>query len=180
MSDKRPAILYAGRVSREKGLARLQEISAELYAAASGAPPIVVGDGPMLPELKAQCPDAVFMGSLQHDEVGLAMASADVFLFPSETDTAGNVVLEAQACGLPALVTDVGGPRENIDHGITGFVCRSRDTRHFCDRLETLLTTPERRAAMSAAARARMLTRSWVASLAPLYASIAQSVTRWR
>ena len=81
---------------------------------------VVVGDGPLPRELAAACPDAVFTGMLGRDAVAEAFASADLFVFPSRTDTAGNVVLEAQASGLPVLVSDAGGPRENIivgDHG---------------------------------------------------------------
>lgn len=180
VSDSRPALMYAGRISREKGVLRLEQIDAELYARRVAFRLIVVGDGPALLELKARCPDAVFTGHLEHNDVGLAMASADIFLFPSETDTAGNVVLEAQASGLPVLVSDAGGPRENIADGATGFVCRAGDIRQFCDRLEVLLRCSQRRADMSVAARRLMLTRSWTASLTPLYASyrsLAMSVT---
>ena len=117
VGDKRPAILYAGRVSHEKGLALMAPIDSLLYRQRVPYKLIVAGDGPMMPELRSACPDAVFLGRLPHDEMGAAMASADLFLFPSDTETAGNVVLEAQACGLPVLVSAKGGPREQIVDG---------------------------------------------------------------
>src|SRR5262249_9003403 len=116
-SDARPAILYAGRLSREKGLATLASVSKHLNFAGVRHRLVLVGDGPLRKELEARCPDAIFMGTLSPDDVAVAMASADVFVFPSLTDTAGNVVLEAQASGLPVLVSQTGGPRENLSPG---------------------------------------------------------------
>src|SRR5262245_29362304 len=124
VSDERPAVIYVGRVSKEKGLEMLKPFSRFLEYAGVPHRLIVVGDGPMRPELQSQCPDAVFTGTLRQDEVAVAMASADFMLFPSRTDTAGNVVLEAQASGLPVLVSDAGGPRENVRPAESGFVCR--------------------------------------------------------
>ena len=70
--------------------------------------------------LEAALPDAVFTGVLDRDGVADACASSDMFLFPSRTDTAGNVVLEAQASGLPVLATNAGGPQENVVDGESG------------------------------------------------------------
>ena len=71
-----------------------------------------VGDGPFLPELRQKVPRGIFTGALHGEELSQAYASADLFVFPSTTDTYGNVVIEALASGLPALVSDQGGPRE--------------------------------------------------------------------
>ena len=95
------------------------------------------------------------------------MASSDLFIFPSRTDTAGNVVLEAQACGLPVLVTDEGGPHENMIDGETGFVCR--DLRAFARRCVELIWTPDQRQHLSRQARADAQTRRWDSALEPLY-----------
>jgi glycosyltransferase involved in cell wall biosynthesis len=122
VSADRPALLYVGRVSREKGLHLLPAIGAALEARGLRHRLVIAGDGPMRRELAAACPDAVFLGSLGRDAVADAFASADLFVFPSTTDTAGNVVLEAQASGLPVVVSDRGGPRENIDPDSSGLV----------------------------------------------------------
>jgi glycosyltransferase involved in cell wall biosynthesis len=95
------------------------------------------------------------------------MASSDVFVFPSRTDTAGNVVLEAQASGLPVLVSDAGGPRENLRDAETGFVCSGFED--FAARADDLLRHAAKRAAMGIAARQYALTRGWQSALAPLY-----------
>jgi len=174
VSEHRPALLYAGRVSREKDLALLPYVMAELCDRQCAYRLIVVGSGPMLPELRAACPDAVFTGTLSHDEVAIAMASADAFIFPSTTDTAGNVVLEAQACGLPVIVSDRGGPRENMHDGLTGLVCEAGRVDVFADAAEQL-AKPDRRARFSAAARRYAAGRSWEQSLAPLWALYRQA-----
>ena len=109
VSDRRPALLYVGRVSREKGLLLLPAISDRLYKLGIEHRCIVVGDGPLLPTLRDALPEAVFTGALSRQAVAEAFASADCFVFPSTTDTAGNVVLEAQASGLPVIVSGSGG-----------------------------------------------------------------------
>jgi glycosyltransferase involved in cell wall biosynthesis len=87
-----------------------------------------------------------------------------VFVFPSTTDTFGNVVLEAQASGLPAIVTDQGGPCENIANGKTGLIVKGESRRALYKAMETLVRQPERRAAMGRAAHAAMANRSFEAA----------------
>jgi glycosyltransferase involved in cell wall biosynthesis len=169
VSDRRPAILYAGRISSEKGLSLLESIGSLLHRHGVAHRFVLVGEGPLSQELRERLPDAVFTGRLAHPEVAVAMASADMFLFPSDTDTAGNVVLEALACGLPVLVSNIGGPRESVGHGETGFVCRSADTLDFASRAQQLLNNRGLRASMSQRARAYALGRTWKASLEPLF-----------
>jgi glycosyltransferase involved in cell wall biosynthesis len=101
--------------------------------------------------------------------VAVAMASADLFVFPSRTDTLGNVVLEAQACGMPVLVSDAGGPRENILDGESGFVCREDGALAMPVRALQLASDRSRRVAMGDAARQYALGRSWSHAMAPLY-----------
>jgi glycosyltransferase involved in cell wall biosynthesis len=167
--ERRPAVLYVGRVSREKDLGMLPALLSALHARQCPHRLIVVGGGPMLPELQSACPDAVFTGTLAHDDVAVAMASSDIFVFPSTTDTAGNVVLEAQASGLPVVVSDRGGPCENLLRGESGIVCRGGDVASFATALQDL-SDPVRRVAFSAAARRYAESRSWEESLEPVYA----------
>lgn len=178
VSDDRPALLYAGRLSREKGLALLVRLGGLLDAHRIPHRFVLAGHGPMADALRRALPEAVFTGVVDHAAMGEIMASADVFLFPSDTDTAGNVVLEAQACGLPVLVTDRGGPRENIRDGETGFVCGAGSERDFCWRVAQLLADPERRRAMGRSARAFASARAWPEALEPLFASYRESLQR--
>jgi glycosyltransferase involved in cell wall biosynthesis len=164
-----PIVAYVGRLSREKGLDVLPAISRSLLTHGQPHRLLFVGDGPMRAELEAACPDAIFTGTVAHDHVPALLASADVFWFPSRTDTFGNVVLEAQACGLPVIVTDEGGPCEAVRHGETGLVCGARGPFTFTLALSWLLRDATRRAQMGAAARRYALSRSWSLALEPLF-----------
>jgi glycosyltransferase involved in cell wall biosynthesis len=110
-------LLYVGRVASEKN------IEAFLSAKAEGRK-IVVGDGPELAKLRRQFPDAVFTGELSGDRLAEAYASADVFVFPSLTDTFGIVLLEAMASGLPVAAYPVTGPKDVVMDAVTGSLNR--------------------------------------------------------
>jgi len=169
VSGARPAVLYVGRISKEKGLDLLPRIEAALLRHGVDHRMILVGDGPMRAGLERTLRDAVFTGTLSPPGVAEAMASADLFLFPSDTDAAGNVVLEAQACGLPVVISARGGPREYIRPDETGIVCPSGDAERFGYVAAALLRNPQRRRAMAEAARTHALTMRWESALAPLY-----------
>ena len=98
------------------------------------------------------------------------MASADLLLWPGEASTAGLVLLEAQASGLPVLAASGGNAREHIRPGHSGVVCRSDDVLGFCARASELLTDAGRRRLMGEAARRFAQSRSWPASLERVYA----------
>jgi glycosyltransferase involved in cell wall biosynthesis len=98
----------------------------------------------------------------------------DVFAFPSRTDTYGNVVLEALASGVPAVVTDGGGPRFIIRQGETGFV--ARDLQEFVTCAQTLATQPGQLQMMRAAARSRAMTASWDTVFESVYVAYERSL----
>lgn len=168
VAEKRPALLYVGRVSREKGLDALPVLQERLHAQGLEHRFIIVGEGPMLAELRARMPDAVFTGGLSRKAVAQVFASADFFVFPSCTDTAGNVVLEAQASGLPVAVTSRGGPRENMVDGVTGRVCGETAEEWIAGVVDLVRNQPQRDR-MGKAAREYALTRTWSRALEPLY-----------
>lgn len=103
----RPILLSVGRVAIEKNLEDF--LSAEVAGTK-----VVVGDGPALADLKVRYPDAVFTGSLNGAELAQAYAAADIFVFPSKTDTFGLVMIEALACGVPVAGYGVPGPLDII------------------------------------------------------------------
>jgi glycosyltransferase involved in cell wall biosynthesis len=152
-------LLYVGRISREKDLDLLVHLAGRL-----GDRPAClafVGDGPYMAELRNLLPEAIFTGTLRGAELAVAYASADLFVFPSTTDTFGNVVIEAQASGLPVIVSDRGGPKDLVQDGVTGIVTRALDGEDFCLGVLSLLDHPDRLAAMAAAARKSVESRSW-------------------
>lgn len=154
-----PVFLYVGRVSKEKN------IEAFLKADLPGRK-VLVGDGPQLPALRRTYPDALFTGPKSDAELAQCYASADVFVFPSRTDTFGLVLLEAMASGLPVAAYPVTGPLDLVKHGETGV-------------LNEDLGAAARAALMldRAAARAHALTFSWKAA-AQLFLNNIQAATR--
>lgn len=154
-------LLYVGRVSREKNLdvatAAYEKIRAE------GLPVrlLIVGEGPYLRELRKLVPDACYTGYLRGSELATAYASSDIFIFPSTTDTFGNVVLEAQAAGLPCVVSNLGGPSELVEHGADGFVTRAFDVGSFADAVRVLCKDSALRKEMGAKGRERVQNRDW-------------------
>jgi glycosyltransferase involved in cell wall biosynthesis len=169
VADNRPALLYVGRISREKGLGLLPAVSRRLHAMRFEHRVIVAGEGPMLDTLTREMPDAVFTGVLSREAVAEVFASSDLFVFPSRTDTAGNVVLEAQASGLPVVISGEGGPRENMIAGATGVVCHAEDPDRWARAIAGVLSDRPRQAAMARGAREYAMTRRWPAALQPLY-----------
>jgi len=127
-------MLFAGRLSAEKGLRDLTEVIAAARARlaalhdAAGAPPVVLafaGTGPMEAELRAAHPDALFLGWLGPNALADAFAASDLLVLPSWFDTFSCVLLEGMACGLPAVVYDTKGPRDLVRDGVCGYHARS-------------------------------------------------------
>jgi glycosyltransferase involved in cell wall biosynthesis len=178
VSDRRPALLYVGRVSKEKQLLLLPAVQNRLHRMGVEHRFVIAGGGPLLPELKTLMPEAVFTGPLSREAVADAFASSDLFVFPSRTDTAGNVVLEAQASGLPVMISGSGGPRENMLAGRTGLVCHRDDADEWAQAIAGLLRDRSRHAAMRAAAREYASSRTWEVALQPLYRAYQDAAMR--
>jgi len=156
-------LLYVGRISKEKNLPQLARVYRSLLQKMPDTHLIVVGTGPYLEDMKRELAGtpAIFTGDLKGEALSEVYASSDLFVFPSTTDTFGNVVLEAQASGLPVIVTDSGGPQENILPGETGCVVKSNDDGALKSALLTLLSKPEKMLRMGKAARMYMESRSF-------------------
>lgn len=152
-------LLYVGRVSREKDLDVIVNAWAKLRG--NGAALAFVGDGPYLKELRAQLPEAAFTGYLAGRDLARAFASSDVFVFPSTTDTFGNVILEALASGVPCVVSDQGGPKDLIVHGTTGFITRALDAEDFARHVARLASDSTLRQAMRVEAHRAVQDRDW-------------------
>jgi glycosyltransferase involved in cell wall biosynthesis len=164
-------LLYVGRISKEKNLPFLVEVIKQVTSRMPGARFVLVGEGPYLEEMKTAligCP-VTFTGYLEGDDLAQAYASSDVFVFPSATDTFGNVVLEAQASGIPAVVTDQGGPKENVIPGKTGFVVPAKDVDGFVKAILDLGNNPARRKEMGEHAWRYMENRSFESAYIQLW-----------
>ena len=148
-------LLYVGRVSREKGLEMLVNAFRELVGNGAAIALAVIGDGPYRNEMETALAGypVLFTGYLAGEELQRGYASADLFVFPSATDTFGNVVLEAQASGLPVIVSDEGGPRELMIDGETGVVFRAGSTNGLVAAVRSMISDPEQISRMSGNAR---------------------------
>jgi glycosyltransferase involved in cell wall biosynthesis len=166
-----PVLLYVGRISKEKDLDVLAAAYRNVRARHPSTRLAFVGDGPYLKELRAALPEAIFTGYLSGGDLAKAFASADIFVFPSTTDTFGNVVLEAMASGLPAVVSDTGGPRELVKNGVTGYVTRSLDVEDFTTATERLVADTGLRDSMRKNARAAVQDRDWSEAFARFWAN---------
>jgi glycosyltransferase involved in cell wall biosynthesis len=160
-----PKLLYVGRVSKEKNLPLLGRVFKSLVYHHSELKLFVVGDGPYLEEMRRELGDTpcIFTGYLAGEELAEVYASCDLFVFPSTTDTFGNVVLEAQASGLPVIVSDSGGPQENVIQGETGFIIPANEDS-LCNTIKMLIAQPQRLKWMGQAARVYVEQRSFAAS----------------
>jgi glycosyltransferase involved in cell wall biosynthesis len=131
----------------------------------------IVGHGPYSEAFAKSLPEAIFTGYLTGQELATAYASADVFVFPSTTDTFGNVILEAQACGLPVVVSDSGGPKELVEDKANGLIARSHDVEDFARAIRTLATDSALRQRMATAARNSVTDRSWPSAFGNFWAA---------
>jgi glycosyltransferase involved in cell wall biosynthesis len=155
-------VLYVGRLAPEKGI----DVALAAVAQAQAARPgrlrfVVVGDGPAEARVRAQAPaGTVFTGRLTGAALSAAYASADLFVFPSETETFGNVVLEALASGLAVVAPDV-GPTLEFAHPGTAAVYRAGDAASLATQLLALEADDTARARLGQAGRAEALRHDW-------------------
>jgi len=158
-----PIVLFGGRLVREKDLDDLVAMSGILRRRGEPFRLALVGDGPMRAELESRLPDARFAGHLEGTELAAWYASADIFVFPSTTETFGNVVLEAMASGTPPVVVDRGGVMDLVEDGRTGRVTAANHPEHLAGAVGELLRDEAGRARLGSAAREAAVERSWAA-----------------
>jgi glycosyltransferase involved in cell wall biosynthesis len=135
---------------------------------------VVAGDGPRAAAVREALPFAIHRGFLARPALADLYADADLFVFPSRTETCGLVVLEAMASGLPVIAANEGGVRENLRTGINGLALPGGDAAAFAAAIEELAIDGQQRHAMGQAARAFAVARDWereLDALEPLYAS---------
>jgi glycosyltransferase involved in cell wall biosynthesis len=148
-------VAFVSRLVWEKGLDTYARVIERLERQDVPHRSLIVGDGPARDELEARLPNTTFTGFLRGETLSRAYASADVFLFPSDTETFGKVTLEAMASGLPTVCADAAGSRDLVDEGTTGFLCPPDDPDAFTDRVRRLVLDASRRKSMGTAAYER-------------------------
>lgn len=142
VADGVPMITYVGRLVWEKNVRLMVDLSQGLRQRRVPHHIMVVGEGPAREELEGLLPEATFTGHLDGTDLARAYASSDIFFFPSETETFGNVVLEAMASGLPCVCVRATGSRDLVDHGRNGFLVPSDDLQGLVERVESLAVDP--------------------------------------
>ncbi|MFI7581208.1 glycosyltransferase [Kocuria kalidii] len=169
-------VLSVGRLSREKNLEALLEPIRRL----PGTRLAVVGDGPHRAELERRFAGTgtVFTGCLRGEQLAAAYASADVFAFPSTTETLGLVALESLASGVPVVGARAGGIPFAVDHETTGFLVVPGDTDGFTARLRQLLGNDVLRARMGAAGRVEAESLGWRAATESVVGSYQRAIQR--
>jgi glycosyltransferase involved in cell wall biosynthesis len=160
--------LYVGRISSDKRVQVLLEAAAQEPSVRF----VIAGEGPARELLEAGAPSNVsFVGEKYGEELATLYASADLFCFPSTTDTFGQVILEAAASGLPIVAAAAGGALELVADGATGLLVRPDDPVSLAAAIQSLAAQPHRRAVLAAAARTQALEHTWERSLSELRAA---------
>ncbi|QDP40365.1 glycosyltransferase family 4 protein [Radiobacillus deserti] len=156
-------ILYVGRIAPEKDIHIVLETFYSLPEhIRKDAHLIIVGDGPLFDTLSEQHQEQItWTGFMEGEQLAEVYASSDVFLFPSPTETFGNVVLEALSSGLPVIGANAGGVQHLVKEGKTGFLCEPKKVNQFARQTSILLENSDLRSAFSYSARAYAKTISW-------------------
>jgi glycosyltransferase involved in cell wall biosynthesis len=156
-------VLHVSRLVREK---RLDTLTRALNLLKAPHRVVIVGDGPDRAFAQAELPGAIFAGFLVGEDLATAYASSDIFIFPSDSESFGNVTLEAMASGLACVCADATGSRSLVVAGETGLLADASDAQGFADNLATLARDAGLRQRMGQAGRARALTFSWDETMA--------------
>lgn len=154
-------ITFVSRLVWEKNLEIFADVLNKLGKKYSRVKAMIVGDGPAMSELKERMPDAFYAGFLTGEELSKAYASSEIFFFPSDTETFGNVTLEAMASGLPAVVADATGSRSLVNHGKNGYVVPVESIDNFYKFIEKLIVDEGLRTSMSNAAITKANEYQW-------------------
>jgi phosphatidylinositol alpha 1,6-mannosyltransferase len=161
ISESDVAVTFVSRLVAEKGLSVVADVFTGLADRGIAHRAVIVGDGPERKHLQSVLPGAIFEGHRTGDELAEAYASSDIFLFPSETETFGNVTLEALSSGLPVVVADATGSRSLVTDGVNGFLAPPRNSAVFLDRVERLISDSQLRRETANAARESAESYDW-------------------
>lgn len=152
---------FISRLVWEKNLKLFAGVIQKLHKKYPHVKSMIVGDGPAGDEMQEMLPDTRFTGFMTGENLARSYASSDVFFFPSDTETFGNVTLEAMASGLPCLVADAAGSKSLVTHNVNGFLIPVEDEEKFLESAEALATNKELRKRMGEASLERSKNYTW-------------------
>ena len=164
-TSETPVVLHVGRLAAEKNLAALTDAFIAIRQRQPRARLVLVGDGPERKALRNRLPDAIFAGTRRGEDLAAHYASGDMFLFPSMTETFGNVTLEAMASGLPLAAYDYAAAAQHVRHGTNGLLANYGQTNEFTAMASELAARheqdPEKFRAMGRHARLTAESLDW-------------------
>ena len=159
--DGSPVALFVGRLVAEKDIDILLEAHRILKSRNVEYHLVMVGEGPLRQRIERAAPDIVMPGHLEGEDLSRSFASADLFVFPSTTESFGNVILEAASSGIPAVGASEGGVRDLIRDGETGFLAAPKDANDFANKMEQLIINDSLRNSLAAEAFEMAAAKSW-------------------
>lgn len=160
-SEDDVVVTFVSRLVWEKNLELYADVINQIRKKYPQVKAMVVGDGPAGEGLREMLPDAVYTGFLKGEELAKAYASAEVFFFPSDTETFGNVTLEAMASGLPCVVADAVGSKSLVEHNVNGFLAPVDQKTLFYTYIEKLVLDTSLREQMAQASLEKSKSYSW-------------------
>ena len=161
VGNDEPVILFASRLVWEKNLETLCNIYQLSQDQNLPYNFLIVGDGVAFEDCQRRMPKAIFTRKVDHQQLSILYASADVFLFPSISESYGNVVVEAMASGLPCVIADGGGSRNFIQQGENGFLCPPNQADDYLDKITKILQDDNLRQQFVAEGLSYSKTLSW-------------------
>ncbi len=189
VAEADPVVACVGRLAPEKNLGLALTAFEAIRRQRPRARLLFVGDGPMRPELESRCPSALFAGTRRDDDLAAHYASADLLLFPSLTETFGNVTTEALASALPLVAFDRAAAAQMVRSGLNGLLARAGDDQAFVDHAVRVATSPTFARHLGRCARASVMPHGWESIVAQVEAVMAEAiglaavedrVVRWR
>ncbi len=178
IKDKK-VILYVGRLVWEKDLRTFTEIYSQIMSQRNDTIFVIAGDGPIRNELEELMPEAVFLGYQSGSNLSTIFASSDVFLFPSTTETFGNVIIEAMASGIPPVCARMGGTYGSVNDNVNGLICNPKDANDFSNKINYLLDNEDIRKQMSIEGIKYANEQSWENKFTQLYESYIEAILNY-
>lgn len=161
--SKKHLLTYVGRLAPEKDVKTLMAVAHALPEDTKKQIQwVIIGDGPLREELQNDAPsNMIFTGYLTGEQLAECYSASDLFVFPSPTETFGNVVIEALASGTPAVTANCGGVKNIVKSGVTGYLCETGNVTEFVNAIQTLLENDKLRHQLGVEGRNYALSQSW-------------------